>query len=257
MVSRERDEANVQGAGAQDTGAQGAGAGEHGPGGRGPAPAPVRVVLADDAVLVREGVALVLGAAGLQVQAQVGDGRALLQAVARWRPHVAVVDVRMPPTGPVEGLRAAAAIQREHPATGVLLLSNHCETHHLDALLRGAPAGVGYLLKERVVDTETFVASVRSVARGGRAVDPEVFEALLTRARARRGVVELTVREREVLTAMAVGASNHALSRRFGVSLKTVESHTASIFRKLGLLEDVDEHRRVKAVLTHLQQERT
>ena len=219
-----------------------------------PQPAlPVRVVLADDATLVREGVAHVLRSAGMQVQAQVGDGDALLQAVERWRPDVAISDVRMPPTGALEGLRAAAAVQREHPATGVLLLSNHCETRHLEQVLRGAPAGVGYLLKERVVDTASFVTAVRTVAGGGEAVDPEVVQALLARRRARYGVVDLTAREQEVLAAMAVGASNHALSRRFGVSVKTVETHTASIFRKLGLTEDVDEHRRVKAVLTHLR----
>ncbi|WP_432565168.1 response regulator transcription factor [Kineococcus sp. SYSU DK003] len=214
---------------------------------------PVRVVLADDAPLVREGVALVLREAGIEVLEQVGDGRALLGAVARHRPDVAVIDVRMPPTGTVEGLQAAAVIQRTHPATGVLLLSNHCETQHVQELLDEAPAGVGYLLKERVVDTASFVTAVRAVAQGSCAVDPQVLDALLAHRRVRASLLALTVREQEVLAAMAVGASNYALSRRFGVSLKTVESHIASIFRKLNLTDDVDEHRRIKAVLAHLR----
>lgn len=215
-------------------------------------PHPVRVVLADDAPLVREGVAHVLRSAGIEVQAQVGDGEALLEAVARWLPDVAVVDVRMPPTGTDEGLRAAARIQRTHPATGVLLLSNHCETRHLDQVLRAAPSGVGYLLKERIADLGAFVDAVRTVAAGGEVVDRQVLRALLASQRAHGGVMSLTVRERDVLAAMASGASNYALSDRLGLSLKTVETHASSIFRKLGLGEDPGEHRRVKAVLVHL-----
>jgi DNA-binding NarL/FixJ family response regulator len=216
-------------------------------------PRPLRVVIADDAPLIRGGVALVLSSARMEVVAQAGDVVELLAAVDDLRPDVVVSDVRMPPTQTVEGLQAAAAIRRDHPDIAVLLLSNHHETTHLAALLEAPSAGVGYLLKERVVATDEFVEAVHRVADGYTVLDAEVVDLLMRRKPARLAVSALTEREREVLAVMATGASNAALSRRLHLSPKTTEAHIASIFRKLAIGRGDDEHRRVKAVLAYLQ----
>ena len=214
---------------------------------------PVRAVVADDAPLMRQGVAYVLDLAGIEVVAQAGTGEELVDAVGATRPDVAVTDIRMPPTHRLEGLEAAVTIQRRYPATAVLLLSNHAETRNLATLLDAAVAGVGYLLKERVVETASFVSAVRRVAGGGTALDAEIVTLLLARRDHRQTVGALSPRERDVLAAMATGASNTAVSRQLYLSPKTVEAHIHSIFRKLGLGEDAEENRRVKAVLAYLQ----
>ncbi len=212
----------------------------------------LRVVLADDAPLMRQGVAFVLAEAGIDVVAQADDAAGLLSAVAAQHPDVVVSDIRMPPGHGTEGLDAAVMIQQRHPLVGILLLSNHAETRHLSTLVESARAGVGYLLKERVVDTDAFVAAVRRIAAGGTALDPEIVALLLARQQQRRVVQSLTGRERQVLQVMATGASNAAVGATLHLSGKTVEAHIQHIFGKLGLSQDPDEHRRVKAVLTYL-----
>ena len=213
----------------------------------------LRVVLADDAPLMRQGVAFVLAEAGIDVVAQAGDAAGLLSAVAALHPDLVVSDIRMPPGHGTEGLDAAVTIAQQHPDVGILLLSNHAETRHLSTLLESAGAGVGYLLKERVVDTDAFVAAVRRIAAGGTALDPEIVTLLLARQQQRRVVQSLTERERQVLQVMATGASNAAVGATLHLAGKTVEAHIQHIFGKLGLSQDPDEHRRVKAVLTYLQ----
>jgi len=209
------------------------------------------VVLADDAALLREGLARLLTEHGFDVVAQVGDADALLSAVEAHRPDVAVVDVRMPPSHTVEGLQAALEIRRLHPDVGVLVLSQHLESRYALDLLRSGK-GVGYLLKERVADVADFAESVRRVATGGSAVDPEVVSRLLGRQRRRDPLEKLTGREREVLALMAEGRSNQAIATRLFLNAKTVESHVRSVFTKLDLLLEPDTHRRVLAVLAHV-----
>jgi DNA-binding NarL/FixJ family response regulator len=213
----------------------------------------VRVVIADDSVLLREGLARVLTGAGLEVVAQVGDASALGFAVRRERPDVAIVDVRMPPTQTDEGAVAASRIRADHPEVGVLLLSQVVEARHALRLFQERPEGFGYLLKDRVLEIDKFVAAVRRVANGGTAIDPEVVSQLLGRIRARGPLDDLTRREREVLGLIAEGRSNQAIGAKLFLSPKTVESHVSSIFTKLGLFPGVDDHRRVLAVLAYLR----
>jgi DNA-binding NarL/FixJ family response regulator len=213
----------------------------------------MRVVIADDAVLFREGLARVLEAAGVHVAGQVGDAEQLLARVRAEPPDAAVVDIRMPPTHTREGLDAARRIHAEHPRVGVLVLSQYVEPHHAVQLLEDGASGVGYLLKDRVTDVGEVVDAVRRVAGGGSVIDPEVVAQLLGRRRARNPIEELTDREREVLALMAEGRSNQAISQRLFLSPKTVEAHVRSIFTRLDLAATPDDHRRVLAVLAFLR----
>ena len=215
---------------------------------------PIRVVLADDSVLLREGVARLLTEAGFEVAGHCGTAEALLALVRQTLPDVAVVDIRMPPTQTHEGLVAADAIRSEHAGrVGVLVLSQYVETDFALRLVTDGAGGVGYLLKDRVADVGEFAEAVRRIARGGSVIDPEVVALLVNRRRARGPLDELTEREREVLALMAEGRSNQAICDRLFVTAKTVEAHIASIFSKLGLLPAPDDHRRVLAVLTYLR----
>jgi DNA-binding NarL/FixJ family response regulator len=213
---------------------------------------PLRVVLADDTHLFRHGLVRLLRAAGVDVVAEVADAATLLEAVAEHRPDAAVVDVRMPPTHSDEGLRAAAAIRTRHPDTAVLVFSAFVETAHLDHLLQAGAGSVGYLLKDRVLHVEEFVAALERVASGGSALDPDVVTELFRRRRSRDVLASLTDREREVLELMAQGMSNAGIAERLFLSPKTVERHIGSVFTKLGLDADEEGHRRVLAVLRHL-----
>jgi len=213
----------------------------------------VRVVIADDSVLLREGLARVLTDGGFEVVAQAGNAEELRKAINRTKPNVAIVDVRMPPTQTDEGARAAKEIRSEHPEVGVLVLSQVVEVRHALELFRDRPEGFGYLLKDRVLDIDEFFESVRRVGRGGTAIDPEVVARLVGRRRERDPVEELTPREREVLALMAEGRSNRGICQKLVLSPKTVETHVNSIFGKLGLALAPDDHRRVLAVLTFLR----
>jgi DNA-binding NarL/FixJ family response regulator len=214
---------------------------------------PIRVVLADDSVLFREGLARVLADQGFRVIGQAGDAGELYAVVERDPPDVVVTDIRMPPTNTNEGLVAAQRIRSEHPHIGVLVLSQHVETRQAIKLLQDAPRRVGYLLKDRVSDIADFADAVRRVARGGSAIDSEVVAQLLRRHGAGGALGQLTARELEILGLMAQGRSNRAICDRLFLSPKTVEAHVGSIFAKLGLLPGIDDHRRVLAVLTYLR----
>jgi DNA-binding NarL/FixJ family response regulator len=214
---------------------------------------PIRVVLADDAELIREGIARILEDGGFEVVAQVGDPASLRAAVAATSPAVAIVDIRMPPTHRLEGLEAAVDLRRDHPGIGVLLLSQFLETHYLATLFGNSARGVGYLLKERV-SAAAFVEAVRNVAHGGCEVDPDVVTLMM--GNRRRDLDALTERERQVLALMAEGRSNRAIAERLVLTLKTVESHVRNIFTKLGLLPQPDNDRRVLAVLAYLRDRR-
>jgi DNA-binding NarL/FixJ family response regulator len=219
----------------------------------GPASAPaIRVVLADDSVLFREGLARVLADNGFAVAQQVGDADGLHAAVERETPDVVVTDIRMPPTNTNEGLLAAQQIRAEHPGVGVLVLSQYVETRQAVKLLQNAPQRVGYLLKDRVSDIAEFTDAVRRIARGGSVIDPEVVAQLLRR-REDGALADLTSRERDILALMAQGRSNRAIGNRLFLSPKTVETHVGAIFTKLGLLPAADDHRRVLAVITYLR----
>lgn len=213
----------------------------------------MRVVIADDSVLMREGLARVLADGGFEVVAQAGDALSLREAIDRTKPDVAIVDVRMPPTQTDEGTRAAKEIRADHPDIGVLVLSQVVEARHALDLFSEQPEGFGYLLKDRVLEIDEFFESVRRVARGGTAMDPEVVAQLLGRRRAQDPLEDLTRREREVLALMAEGRSNRGICQKLFLSPKTVETHVNSIFGKLRLPPAPDDHRRVLAVLTFLR----
>jgi DNA-binding NarL/FixJ family response regulator len=213
---------------------------------------PLRVVIAEDAALFREGLIRLLEDRGHQVCAAVADGAALLAAVAEHHPDVAVVDIRMPPTHTDEGLRAALELRRDHPATAVVVFSQYIETRYAARLLEGSAAGVGYLLKDRVADVAEFADALARVAAGGTALDPEVVSQLLGASRHARGLTAMTPREREVLALMAEGRSNAGIASALAISAGAVEKHVASIFGKLGLPPSEGDNRRVLAVLRYL-----
>jgi DNA-binding NarL/FixJ family response regulator/class 3 adenylate cyclase len=217
-----------------------------------PSSAALRVVLADDSVLLREGIARLLTDAGFEIVAQSGTGDDLLRHVAMHRPDVAIVDIRMPPTQTDEGLRAAQQIRERHEGVGVLVLSQYVEPGYAMELLAESAEGVGYLLKDRVSDVDEFTAAVRRVAEGGSALDPAVVNQLVGRKRQHDPIADLTPREREVLELMAEGRSNQAIAERMFVTLRAVEKHVTSIFTKLGLPATAEDHRRVLAVLAFL-----
>jgi len=213
----------------------------------------VRIVIADDAVLFREGVARVLMERGYEVIAQAADSQGLLAAVERAEPDVALIDIRMPPTHTHEGLVAALEIRERHPAVGVLMLSQYVETHYAMQLLSERPEGAGYLLKERVAHLSELTDALERVAAGGSVVDPGVIGELLGRRRADDPLERLTDRERAILSVMAEGRSNQAIGEQLRLSPKTVEAHVSSIFAKLDLPPSHDDNRRVLAVLRFLE----
>lgn len=213
----------------------------------------IRAVIAEDAVLLREGLARLLTDAGFEVVARVGDGPALVQAIEDHHPDVAIVDVRMPPSYRDEGLRAAIEARRRVPTCAVMVLSQYVEERYATELLESADGGVGYLLKDRVADVRDFVEAVRQVAQGSTVLDPEVISQLITRRRHSTRLDTLTAREREVLALMAEGRSNSAIAERLVVSEGAVEKHVSNIFAKLGLPLTEFDHRRVLAVLTYLR----
>jgi DNA-binding NarL/FixJ family response regulator len=214
---------------------------------------PIRIVLADDAALLREALAGALAAAGFDVVGQADGVPALLALVDRELPDVVVVDVRMPPTHTTEGLEAAQRIRADHPTIAILVLSQYVETRYAVDLIRDDPAGVGYLLKERVMRLGDLTDAVRRVAAGGSVIDPEVVSRLLGRRRRHSPLDELTPREREILALMAEGRSNSAIAERLSLDLRTVEGHVRTIFSKLGLEPTTEDHRRVLAVLAYLR----
>lgn len=216
-------------------------------------PGPIRIVLADDAVLLREALASALAAAGFEIVGQAGDVPTLLDLVDRERPDLAVVDVRMPPSHSTEGLEAARRIRATHPGMAILVLSQYVETRHAVDLLRDDPSGIGYLLKDRVTRVADLADAVRRVAGGGSVIDPEVVARLLGRPRTHSALDELTPREREILALMAEGRSNQAIAERLSLELKTIEGHVRAIFSKLALEPASEDHRRVLAVLAYLR----
>jgi DNA-binding NarL/FixJ family response regulator len=217
----------------------------------------LRIVIAEDSVVLRAGLIEILADRGHEVVAAVGDADALLAAVAEHRPDVTIVDVRMPPTHTDEGLRAAVALRRDHPGLGVLVFSQYIETSYAAELLgaksSGGAAGVGYLLKDRVVDVAEFTGALTRVAAGGTALDPEVVTQMLGASRQAGTLAGLTSREREVLALMAEGRSNSAISAILFISERAVEKHIGNIFSKLGLPPSDADHRRVLAVLRYLE----
>jgi DNA-binding NarL/FixJ family response regulator len=216
---------------------------------------PLRVVIADDSVLLRSGIAQLLEDSGFDVVGQAGDGEDLLRKVGAHKPDIAIVDVRMPPTHTDEGLRAAHRIRAEHPGTAVLVLSQYVDEAYAFELLSDSTESTGYLLKDRVADVESFTDAVRRVADGGSALDPEVVSTLLGRRRRDDPFAALTPREREVLVLMAEGRTNAAMAAALGVSERAVEKHVTAIFSKLDLPPAAADHRRVLAVLAFLRSE--
>ena len=213
----------------------------------------MRVTLADDSVLFREGLARLLEGAGLSVVGRAADAVELMALVDAEPPDIAITDIRMPPSHTTEGLEAAVKIRERHPQTAVLLLSQYVETTHAMSLMEHGAARIGYLLKDRVSDVREFVESVRRVGLGGSAIDPEVVAELVVRRRRKDLVGDLTEREKDVLRLMAEGRSNSAISETLHMSLKTVEGHVRNIFMKLQLEPADEDHRRVLAVLTYLR----
>jgi serine/threonine-protein kinase len=214
----------------------------------------VRVVIADDAVLMREGLTRLLSEAGIEVAGQAGDAEALLELVERRLPTVAIVDIKMPPTHTDEGLVAADRIRTEHPDVGVLVLSQYLESRYALRLFEQHPERVGYLLKERVSDVAVLTDAVHRIAEGECVLDPTIVSRLLEKRRRESPLDELSAREREVLGLMAEGHSNQGICSRLFLSPKTVEAHVRHIFIKLGLREMPEYHRRVLAVLTYLRE---
>ena len=212
-----------------------------------------RVVVADDSVLLREGVVRLLEEQGFEVVGQAGDADELMRKVAAHEPDVAVVDIRMPPTNTDDGLRAAREIGRRHPDTGVLVLSQYVDQSYALDLVADAAGGVGYLVKDRVADVGRFADAVRRVAEGGSALDPQVLSRLVGRRRHGDPLTGLTAREREVLELVAEGRSNHAIAGHLVITERAVEKHVTRIFSKLGLEPAPGDHRRVLAVLTYLR----
>jgi DNA-binding NarL/FixJ family response regulator len=221
-----------------------------------PVPESLRVVIGEDDVLMREGMARLLGEAGCDVVAQAGDADDLLRKTLAHRPDVAVVDVQMPPRREDDGLVAALEVRHRLPTTGVLVLSQFYEESYALDLIGDRAEGVGYLLKERVGDVAAFVDAVERVAAGGTALDPQVIGRMLGRRRGRSALDELTRREREVLAAMAEGKTNLGIAEALVVSENAIEKHVTSIFQKLGLGRSTTEHRRVLAVLTYMRDAR-
>jgi DNA-binding NarL/FixJ family response regulator len=213
----------------------------------------IRIVLADDAVLLREALAASLAASGFEVVGQASDAEALDELVERTTPDVVIVDVRMPPTHTTEGLEAAQRLRRAHPDLAILVLSQYVETRYAVDLVRDDARGLGYLLKDRVARMADLADAVRRVAGGGSVIDPEVVALLMGRPRRHSPLDELTRREREILGLMAEGRSNQGVATELGLELKTVEGHVGQIFSKLGLEADPVGHRRVQAVLAWLR----
>jgi len=213
---------------------------------------PLTAIIADDSVLLRDGLVRLMEDAGIEVVSAVADAEQLLTALESEQPDLVVVDVRMPPTHTDEGIRAALQIRQDHPDVAIVVLSHYVEERYAAELLAGDVAGLGYLLKDRVVDVEEFTGSLRRVAAGGSAIDPEVVSQILHRSRQVHSLERLTPREREVLTAMAEGLSNNGIAQKLVISDGAVEKHISNVFTKLDL-EPVDTaHRRVLAVLRFL-----
>ena len=213
----------------------------------------MRVAIAEDSVLLREGLARLLDDAGIEVVAQCSDADDLLLKVRSYSPDVAIVDIRLPPTHNDEGLRAALAIRQQHPGVAVLVLSQYVELGLALTLLADSAEGVGYLLKDRISDVDEFVDALRRVADGGSALDPIIVSTLVSKERPDDPLVELTPREREVLELMASGASNQGIANKLVITLRAVEKYVSTIFTKLGLPSTGSESRRVLAVLTFLR----
>lgn len=213
----------------------------------------MRIVIAEDSVLLRAGLTRILADAGEEVVATVGDADELITTVGRHRPDLALVDVRMPPTNTDDGLRAALAVRARWPEVAILVLSQYVEETYASELLADDTAGLGYLLKDRIADVGEFLGAVRRVGEGGTALDPEVVAQLLARARRRDPLERLSPREGEVLALMAEGRTNPAIARELVVSDKAIEKHVSNIFLKLDLPPAADDHRRVLAVLRWLE----
>jgi DNA-binding NarL/FixJ family response regulator len=213
----------------------------------------VRVVIADDSILVREGIVAILLRAGIDVVAQTSDAEELHRAVDEHAPDAAIVDIRMPPTHTDEGLRAAADIRARHPGIGIVILSQHVEVGTATRLLAESPERLGYLLKDRVGDIDDFAGTLRRVVAGGSALDPQIVDRLLAADRQDGPLSSLSDREREVLELVAEGRSNRGIAERLDVSERAVQKHVTSIFTKLGLPADDDDNRRILAVLAYLR----
>ncbi len=212
----------------------------------------MRVIVVDDAALLRQGIASLLENAGHDVVAQLGDAETIADVVAEAEPDVVILDIRMPPTNTTEGLRAAVELRAERPDLAVMLLSQHIETRYALDLIADGASGVGYLLKDRVVDVDDFLRALERIHRGETAIDPDVVTRLVARERRNNPLDRLTDREREVLALMAEGHANVALAGRLSLNLRTVETHVSNIFTKLDLPPESETHRRVQAVLTYL-----